>query len=175
MNCKKCGSEVANDAKHCTNCGASLETKKSKARFGCLVLAVVLFLVGLIGIIVDSPKQSTTLPVSQQKPTPEVRKVDAPAVVTPRRSSDLNVCMELVKHSGEVGDFAITITGSLKNNCGKSFRYIQVIYKIYDSDGSTTGSALANMNNLGDGETWKFKAISTSRGTRFKLDQITGY
>ncbi len=40
------------------------------------------------------------------------------------------------------------------------------------------GTALDNMNNLGAGETWKFKAMSVdtaNAGGTYKLDEITGF
>ncbi len=53
------------------------------------------------------------------------------------------------------------VEGSLVNKTDKKYGYIQITFTLYDQDGSNIGTALANAKDLGPGETWKFKAIST--------------
>ena len=36
--------------------------------------------------------------------------------------------------------------------------YLQIEYNLYDADGAQIGTALANINNLKAGGTWKFEA-----------------
>ena len=53
--CKKCGSELPDDAKYCTKCGESVEQKK---KWGWAILGLFLFvdgltvLFGIVGLII---------------------------------------------------------------------------------------------------------------------------
>ncbi len=71
-----------------------------------------------------------------------------------------------IDHNEYIG-YTVTVTGTVENTTGKDLSYISVEYKIYDSSNAVIGTALANANNIGKGETWRFKAISL--GT---LDQL---
>lgn len=50
-----------------------------------------------------------------------------------------------------------SITGTAKAN--KDLTYAEVTAKCYGQDGAVIGSYIANMNNLGAGETWNFRVI----------------
>lgn len=56
--------------------------------------------------------------------------------------------------------YTVTITGTLKNVGTKTYTYVSITYTLYDADGYNVGTALANMNYLGAGETWKYEATS---------------
>ncbi|MDE5562765.1 MAG: FxLYD domain-containing protein [Clostridiales bacterium] len=56
--------------------------------------------------------------------------------------------------------YSVKVTGSITNTTGKDLSYISVEYKIYDSSNAVIGTALANANSIGAGETWKFEASS---------------
>ncbi len=74
--------------------------------------------------------------------------------------------------------FALYLEGTIRNNASKTYSYVQVSFGIYDNAGNKTGTAMANVNNLGAGETWKFKAICLTpptNGGNYKLDEITGF
>jgi hypothetical protein len=68
----------------------------------------------------------------------------------------------------------VTITGTLVAN--KDYDYLQIEIPTYDSNGNKTGSALANINNLDKGETWKFEAIGTG-GSNYNINkaEVTGF
>ena len=59
----------------------------------------------------------------------------------------------------ERDEFSLYVTGIVKNNTDKDLSYISVTVPMKDSDGNKTGDAIDNVNNIGPGETWKFKAI----------------
>ena len=61
--------------------------------------------------------------------------------------------VEVVEESG-----VKQVVGVLKNNTDKEKSYIQISFPYKDADGNKLGTALANVNDLGPGETWKFKA-----------------
>ena len=55
------------------------------------------------------------------------------------------------------------ITGTLVNNTDEDKSYLQIEYNLYDADGAQIGTALANINNLKAGGTWKFEATSMEK------------
>lgn len=77
-----------------------------------------------------------------------------------------------------VDEFSYKITGILTNNSGRDCSYVQVEYNLYDADGNQIGTALANINNLKDGGTWKFEAFaftSPESIASFELADVTGF
>lgn len=64
-----------------------------------------------------------------------------------------------IDHNEYIG-YTVTVTGTIKNTTGKDLSYISVEYKIYDSSNAVIGTALANANNIGKDETWRFEASS---------------
>lgn len=70
--------------------------------------------------------------------------------------SDENISID---HNEYIG-YTVTVTGTIENTTGKDLSYISVEYKIYDSSNAVIGTALANANNIGKGETWRFEANS---------------
>ena len=75
---------------------------------------------------------------------------------------------------GTTGYGIVTITGTLVAD--KNYTYLQIEIPTYDSNGNKTGSALANINNLDKGETWKFEAIGTG-GSKYNINkaEVTGW
>jgi hypothetical protein len=68
------------------------------------------------------------------------------------------------------------IMGTVKNNGGNTYKYVQVTINLYDSSGAQVGSTLANINNLEPGGTWKFSApILQKDTTSYKVKEITGF
>ena len=54
--------------------------------------------------------------------------------------------------------FATYITGTLVAD--RDYTYVQILIPCYDADGNKLGDAIANVNNLNKGESWKFEAMS---------------
>ena len=54
--------------------------------------------------------------------------------------------------------FATYITGTLIAD--RDYSYVQILIPCYDADGNKLGDAVANVNNLNKGESWKFEAMS---------------
>lgn len=71
----------------------------------------------------------------------------------------------------------VEISGTIKNDTGSDYRYVQVSFSLYDANGINLGTAFDNMNNLGAGETWSFNAQSLewydTKVTSYKLAEIT--
>ncbi len=64
--------------------------------------------------------------------------------------SDVNV---------ESDQFTSYVTGVIKNNTKSDRAYVQVTFPCYDKDGNKLGDAMDNVQDLGAGKTWKFKAM----------------
>lgn len=70
------------------------------------------------------------------------------------------------------------IEGTLKNNNEKDYSYLQIEFTCYDNDGNNIGTAIANANNIGAGETWKFKAMGlfTNKDVnKCEFKEVTGW
>ncbi len=70
----------------------------------------------------------------------------------------------------EKDEFQTYVTGILKNNTDKEKSYVQIVFSVNDKDGNKVGSALANVNNLEAGKTWKFKAVYIGTEKDVKID-----
>jgi hypothetical protein len=84
--------------------------------------------------------------------------------------------LELLTKSGEYDDYSFKITGKIRNNTSKTYRYVQVMFKLFDSEGNQIGTALANIAGLDPNTTWKYEAFAAKPAARtYRLDGITGY
>ena len=72
-------------------------------------------------------------------------------------------------------DLSRYVTGQVKNNTDKNYSYVQIEIKMYKDD-TVLGSTLDNMNNLGPGETWQFKALITDNEcNKYTIVGVTGF
>lgn len=84
--------------------------------------------------------------------------------------------LELIDHKSTSDSFSSYIEGTIKNNSGRDYSYVQVEINLYDKDGAQIGSTIDNVNNLEAGATWKFKAIVLeSNVASYKIKDITGF
>lgn len=72
------------------------------------------------------------------------------------------------------------VVGVLKNNTDKEKSFIQISFPYKDADGNKLGTASAAVNDLGPGETWKFKAVvldTTTEGIQVDTEnpEISGF
>ena len=72
------------------------------------------------------------------------------------------------------------ITGTIKNTLDDECRnYVNISYNVYDKEGNLLGTANAYIDNLGKGQTWKFKAYYTDIDSKdvvsYKLDTVEHY
>ncbi len=85
-------------------------------------------------------------------------------------------CLDFVSQTrGEVNEYSTKISGVIKNNCGRDFRYVQVSFQLFDSSGATVGIAFTNMVGLAKGETWQFQARGFTPSVHFRVDDITAH
>ena len=75
--------------------------------------------------------------------------------------------------------YSATIKGVALNTSGHDLSYASVEFSVYDASGNNLGTALANINNLGEGDTWRFEAalfnFPSTRPSSYKLVEITAY
>lgn len=100
----------------------------------------------------------------------QTKKQDAAEKLT---DGDFSVVKKAKGKLDSVG--TLYIKGTLKNNTGKDLSYVQVSFNILDKDGSQIGTALANINHLKAGGTWKYKALGleTDGYKKFEMAEIS--
>ena len=74
-----------------------------------------------------------------------------------KRNTDVDKYQIQILDSRSDG-FATYITGTLVAD--RDYSYVQILIPCYDADGNKLGDAVANVNNLNKGESWKFEAMS---------------
>ena len=74
-----------------------------------------------------------------------------------KRNTDVDKYQVQILDSRSDG-FATYITGTLVAD--RDYSYVQILIPCYDADGNKLGDAIANVNNLNKGESWKFEAMS---------------
>lgn len=77
-------------------------------------------------------------------------------------------------YSDEYG-FAYYIEGTVENNTNNNYSYVQVMFNVYDENGSVIGNCLDNINNLEGNGTWKIKAICSGEAKDIKSYKLTGF
>lgn len=129
------------------------QKKTNKNIWTIVAISVVSFLVIIFVIVALTP--------SETKPKLEV--------------SGTSLSVEYSEYLG----YSATITGVAKNTSNKNYSYASVEFSVYDANGNNLGTAIANINNLSSGDTWRFAAnlfsFPSSRPTSYKLVDIIAW
>ena len=137
-------------------------------------IAIVVIIV--LGVIF-SPKEEKAKVVD--KPTSETSQEAAKEETKEEAKPEEKVAYEITDLKVDESGFTPKATGILKNNTDSDKSYIQITFAVKDKDGNKLGSAMANINNLKAGDTWKFEAISlsTDEGQIIDLDdyEVEGF
>lgn len=84
--------------------------------------------------------------------------------------------LEVLDYSAKSEEYARYVVGTVRNNSDRNYSYVQVEVNLLDKSGNVVGSTLANVNNLGPGKKWKFKAIILEEEARsFEIKDVTGW
>lgn len=76
---------------------------------------------------------------------------------------------------GTGGRFTGEITGTVINRRGRTLRYVQITFNLYDDSGAQVGTALANINDLEAGGRWNFRAVAfNDRWVSFRFTKLVG-
>lgn len=121
---------------------------------GKLVKGLLVFIGGLVVLVCcvavvgtsDGDTSSSNSGVQEQQEQQEVK-----------RNTDVDKYQVQILDSRNDG-FATYITGTLVAD--RDYTYVQILIPCYDADGNKLGDAIANINNLNKGESWKFEAMS---------------
>lgn len=121
---------------------------------GKLVKSLLVFIGGLVVLVCcvavvgtsDSDTSSSDNRVQEQQEQQEVK-----------RNTDVDKYQVQILDSRSDG-FATYIAGTLVAD--RDYTYVQILIPCYDADGNKLGDAIANVNNLNKGESWKFEAMS---------------
>jgi len=110
--------------------------------------------------------------------TPAV--ADEPAPSAPRADDEINVDgLVLVMKSvqGTRGQFGNgEITGTVINRRDHKLSYAQVSFNLYDASDAQVGSAMANINGLEPGGSWKFAASGFGKDfATYKFSELSGF
>jgi hypothetical protein len=138
-----------------------------------LIVSVLIIAIVLMAGCASTSQPDYVVPTST--PTPTSIKIPT-RTYTPTSTPMEN--LQLIEAHQTTGDYGVKyIAGSIKNNAGKTYSYVQVTINLYDTSGAQVGSTLANVNNLEPGGIWKFKAvvINADDATNFKVKEITGF
>ena len=135
------------------------------------MLTMVLLAFGSVGTDktsrTDSPEGKSASPENkpkkQEKQPPNEDEIDEDGLVLLRNSV-----------SAKVTDLGIEITGTVVNRRSRSVSYAQISFNVYDDSEAQVGSAFANITNLESEGRWNFKAVSFTKGKKYKFAKLTG-
>ena len=185
IKCPECGKEVSDNASSCPNCGFPIKEKETlataniednddiesppksqtpKKKHGCLVgcLSVIIASVVFVGVMLTIANNSTKI-------------WDSTVVTGIETNKEAKQDLELVSFTDMSENGLRYVTGEIRNNTDKNYSYIQVEINMQKDD-LVLGSTLANVNNIGPGETWKFKALITDNEcNKYTIKGITGF
>ena len=83
--------------------------------------------------------------------------------------------LEVLSYDSTSDGYTGYIIGKIRNNTDKTYSYVQVEIGLYKGE-SLVGSTLDNVNNLGPGETWEFKAIVLEDDCdTYRITNVTGF
>jgi hypothetical protein len=72
---------------------------------------------------------------------------------------------------------ALYIRGTARNESGQSYSYVQITFSVLDSSGAKVADALANTNELSDGQAWRYEALAASaeNADSYQIQDINAY
>ncbi|MGB6721561.1 MAG: FxLYD domain-containing protein [Terracidiphilus sp.] len=197
--CPSCGTKLHAEWTFCGTCGAHLPSgpafdptiSKENAKepwhdSGWVMLAALLFLwpIGIVLLwISPTVKRSSKIAVSIMTAslffavTASLIRSSGSPFESSSSAASPGSCLVIVMEMREMttANGGTTINGTMRNDCGRSYSYVEIAYKLFDSDGNVVGTALANQNDLGAGERWSFHAVGVANSDHYQLGEITAY
>jgi multisubunit Na+/H+ antiporter MnhB subunit len=72
---------------------------------------------------------------------------------------------------------SLYIRGTVRNESGQDYEYVQVTWSVLDSSGAKIADALANTSGLSAGQSWRYEALAASADEvdSYELQDITAY
>lgn len=185
MYCAKCGARVG-ESKFCPNCGANLADEKSQANnftqevgktkkkkhifLRVFVFAIIVFVAIIVVAAISSIGNAPNNMASTTNTSETITETDSS-----QSAAQGNADLEVIDYEAIVEGYSRYVTGHIKNNTDKSYSYVQVEINLYSGE-TQVGSTLDNVNNLGPGDTWEFKApILDDSADSFRIVNVTGF
>ncbi|WBW97756.1 FxLYD domain-containing protein [Oceanirhabdus sp. W0125-5] len=125
------------------------------------------FYVGVIIIILSS---MVTVGFSNRRSEPRYIHNDSFM-----KDSKFEIIGELTAEKDAFG--AVYIEGVIKNNSGKKYVNVEIIFNLYDLDGNQIGTAIAKSNTFDKHGQWKFRAVGIGANgdvASYKLIEVRG-
>ena len=143
------------------------DLEKYNKTFGIiiLVLAVICFVFNSINFIVGFSKTETsntqTGSTESRNSAEKVKKED----------------LEVIEHHICTTEFGVkAICGTLQNNTGRKYSYVQIGANFYDADGTQVGNNFDNANDLEPNGKLKFEIMIEGNNVKnYKITDVTGY
>ena len=102
-------------------------------------------------------------------------KPEAPSTHPAIEAPPEKPCLTLVKHKATRSESGMgRVWGTVQNSCDKSYRYVEIDFKLTDAEGAVVGTAMTNITALGPYEAWKFEAIAMEDFAHYELVGING-
>ncbi len=196
--CNNCGNKLNDEEKKCLICKTSAknaipvdendkerieeiiasvrakgnnQNQQKKKPNGCLTIIIVFVVLGIIGAALGGGNDN-----SNQQSVNASNPINGESVpVNSEPKQEKKPDLELLSAEPLSEQYVNYIAGTIKNNTNKEYSYVQVEINLYKGE-TLIGSTLANVNNLGAGETWQFKAVVLEdEADSFKIKDITGF
>jgi len=144
-------------------------SQNSKPKIKLIVVAVVVILavVVVLALCLSPESDPNSNPGTMQNSTAVTKK-----------KLEISETKMSVEYNSLLG-YSVKIPGLAKNVSSKNFSYASVEFSVYDKSGYNIGTALANVNNIASGDTWRFEAVlidfPETEPVSFKLADVTAW
>lgn len=185
MACSRCGSGLQADWFACPRCGQPVR-RQAPQRASLISTGPLLILAGIVlavfaiwyGATPGRPRPAPSDPFAANK-QPHTPLFDAPLYVpSPTPAAPARVGLRLVGKLDwkRESEFASYIRGKVLNDSGYLMEYVSIKINLYDQSGNLVDTTLANVMNLGSGETWSFECpVMGDRGRTCRVVELTGH
>lgn len=161
MNCPKCGSELSENQKFCTNCGAKINTKNVNSLQTIIIILLVLWALGLItfAMLKHDKAQNTTSAETKQEhviktPAQTLQQIDelqARYFNIIKRNDVLLQIQDSDEYQQDRKDLN-NLFKEVEQKIDKNNYYLQKYYKIKEQYAVNTGNTQSDMNTFASNE-----------------------
>ena len=165
MNCPKCGSELSENQKFCTNCGAKINIKNVSSLQQVIIILLVVWALGLITFVILRPNntQNTIFPEIKQEqaiktPAQTLQQIDelqAKYFNIIKRNDVLLQIQDSDEYQQDMKDLN-NLFKEVEQKIDKNNYYLQKYYKIKEQYAVNTGPSQSDMNIFASDE---YKAV----------------
>lgn len=161
MNCPKCGSELSENQKFCTNCGAKINTKNVNSLQTIIIILLVLWALGLItfAMLKHDKAQNTTSAETKQEhviktPAQTLQQIDelqARYFNIIKRNDVLLQIQDSDEYQQDRKDLN-NLFKEVEQKIDKNNYYLQKYYNIKEQYAVNTGNTQSDMNTFASNE-----------------------